>query len=92
MTRPRRSAPPPPSSRRRRPPVPRGSPHGAPDVRDGLTRLERVVLTTLDELQRERPGRAVPTATLYGRVVERIDVSEPDFLHVLTRLVGTKSG
>ena len=33
-----------------------------PDVRDGLTRRERVVLFTLHEVQKERGGRAVPTA------------------------------
>jgi hypothetical protein len=70
--------------------VPRGSPIGAPDVRDGLTRLERIVLWKLHEVQREFPGRGVPTATLYGRVVEHVDVSEPEFLRVLQRLVGTR--
>lgn len=41
-----------------------------PDVRDGLTRRERIVLWQLGELQKERKGRNVPTAQLYGRVVE----------------------
>lgn len=59
-----------------------------PDVRDGLTRLERVVLYTLHEAQKEFPGRGVPTALLYGRVCERIDVSEARFQQVLQRLVG----
>jgi hypothetical protein len=63
---------------------------GAPDVRDGLTRLERIVLWKLDETQREFPGKGVPTATLYGRVVEHVEVSEPEFLRVLQRLIGTK--
>ena len=50
------SAPPPSaSSARRRPPVARGTTAGLPDVRDGLTRLERVVLWQLHELQREFP-------------------------------------
>ena len=33
-----------------------------PDVRDGLTRVERVVLYCLHETQKEFPGRNVPTA------------------------------
>lgn len=63
-----------------------------PDVRDGLTRLERVILHVLSETERERGGRNVPTAMLYGRVVERIDVSQAEFMAVLQRLVGTRTG
>lgn len=59
-----------------------------PDVRDGLTRLERVVLYTLHEAQKEFPSGRVPTATLYGRVCERIPVSVEEFQRVLQRLVG----
>ncbi|MDB4989772.1 MAG: hypothetical protein JWN04_4950 [Myxococcaceae bacterium] len=59
-----------------------------PDVRDGLTRLERVILFELHEAERELNGRAVPTATLYGRVVEHINVGVPEFQRVLSRLVG----
>lgn len=62
-----------------------------PDVRDGLTRLERVVLTTLAECQRELGGRSVPTALLYGRVVERMNVSEDELQAVLARL-GARRG
>lgn len=61
-----------------------------PDVRDGLTRVERIVLWQLQETQREFPGRNVPTATLYGRVVEHVSLSERELLRVLTRLIGTK--
>ncbi len=57
-----------------------------PDVRDGLTRLERVVLVSLNELERERPGRMVPTAMLYGRDVERIDITPGELQRVLARL------
>ncbi len=57
-----------------------------PDVRDGLTRLERVVLQELAAVQRERGGRDVPVAQLYGRVVERLDVSEREVVAVLRRL------
>ena len=35
-----------------------------PDVRDGLTREERVVLYVLHETQKERGGRDVPTTML----------------------------
>jgi hypothetical protein len=59
-----------------------------PDVRDGLTRLERVILYVLHEAQTEFGGRHVPTALLYGRVVEHIDVSTQEFQRVLARLVG----
>jgi hypothetical protein len=63
-----------------------------PDVRDGLTRLERVILHVLAETQRERGGANVPTAMLYGRVVERIDVGQEEFMAALQRLVGTRAG
>jgi hypothetical protein len=57
-----------------------------PDVRDGLTRAERIVLATLRQLQRERRGRNVPTAMLYGAVVERIDMSVEDLQRIVVRL------
>ncbi len=57
-----------------------------PDVRDGLTRVERVVLVTLAELEQELRGRNVPTAMLYGRVVERIDIGVEELQAVLVRL------
>jgi hypothetical protein len=59
-----------------------------PDARDGLTRLERVVLYTLQQAEQGRAGRRVSTAELYGRVVEHINVSVPEFQRVLRRLVG----
>lgn len=59
-----------------------------PDVRDGLTRVERVVLHTLAELERERGGRSVPTVMLYGRVVEKIDLSVGELQAVLQRMIG----
>ena len=58
-----------------------------PDARDGLTRLERIILWQLNEAQNERGGQNVPTAMLYGRVVEHIDVSVEEFQRVLQRLV-----
>ena len=56
-----------------------------PDVRDGLTRKERVVLWVLRETERERGGRSVPTAQLYGRVVEYLDLSEAELVSILVR-------
>ena len=57
-----------------------------PDVRDGLTRVERLVLETLHACQAELGGRSVPTALLYGRLVERIDISSAELVRVLARL------
>lgn len=71
------------------PPIPLRPPEDAlPDVRDGLTRVERVVLHTLHELQRERGGASVPTTMLYGRVVETIDMSVDELQLILQRLIG----
>ncbi len=57
-----------------------------PDVRDGLTRAERVVLRVLHETQSERGGRAVRTTLLYGRVLEHIDMSMGELEAILKRL------
>ncbi|MCP3136318.1 hypothetical protein [Pyxidicoccus xibeiensis] len=62
-----------------------------PDVRDGLTRVERIVLHTLHQLQQERGGRNVPTAMLYGYVVEHVNLSPDEFQRILGRLVGRQS-
>lgn len=59
-----------------------------PDVRDGLSRKERVVLVVLHELQAERGGRNVPTAQLYGRVVEHVDMSVQELQQILQRMMG----
>lgn len=61
-----------------------------PDVRDGLTRLERIILYVLQQTQAEFGGRNVPTATLYGRVVEMIDVNEEEFRRALDRVTHEK--
>jgi len=58
-----------------------------PDVRDGLNRKQRAVLFCLQELQRERGGRFVPTPMLYGRVVELVDMSVEEMQSILQRLV-----
>jgi hypothetical protein len=59
-----------------------------PDVRDGLTRLERVILHVLAEARTEFGERHVPTALVYGRVVEYINVDMREFQRVLARLAG----
>jgi hypothetical protein len=57
-----------------------------PDVRDGLTRKERVVLYVLHETQKERGGRNVPTVMLWGRVCEHFYISPEDLSLMLARL------
>lgn len=59
-----------------------------PDVRDGLTRKERAVLYCLRETQKELNGRYVPTIMLYGRVIEKVDISQQEFQSILNRMVG----
>ena len=65
-----------------------------PDVRDGLTRLERVILHELHLAEHEQAqrtgtrGKRIATAMLYGRVVEHVNVSVQEFQAALTRLVG----
>lgn len=57
-----------------------------PDVRDGLTREERVVLYVLHAAQKERGDRNVPTAMLWGRVCEHFYISPEDLSAMLARL------
>jgi hypothetical protein len=57
-----------------------------PDVRDGLTRRERVVLYVLRQTQAERGDRNVPTAMLWGRVCEHFYISPEDLSAMLARL------
>jgi hypothetical protein len=57
-----------------------------PDARDGLTRKERIVLHVLNETQRERGGRNVPTAMLWGRVCEYFYISPEALSEMLARL------
>ena len=58
------------------------------DVRDGLTRKERAILYCLQQAQQERGGRNVPTAMLYGRVLELVDISQQEFQTILARFAG----
>jgi hypothetical protein len=60
-----------------------------PDARDGLTRTERIVLYVVRQTQQELDGRNVPTAMLYGRVLEYVDMSEAE-LHVYLDRLGVR--
>ncbi len=57
-----------------------------PDVRDGLTREERVVLYVLHQTQKERGDRNVPTVMLWGRVCGYFYISPEDLSEMLARL------
>src|SRR5215813_9710276 len=61
-----------------------------PDIRDGLTHRERIVLQCLSDLQQERGGRNVPTGMLNGSVVEYVDMSVDEMQSILVRLIGEK--
>ncbi|MBK8170641.1 MAG: hypothetical protein IPK60_09915 [Sandaracinaceae bacterium] len=60
-----------------------------PDVRDGLTRVERIILWQLHELQKERGGRNVSSAQLYGRVAEHVNIT-PEQLQILLGKLGAR--
>lgn len=60
-----------------------------PDIRDGLSREERVVLWVLHQTQQERGGRNVPTAMLWGRVCEHIDIT-PEALSLMLARLGAR--
>ena len=57
-----------------------------PDVRDGLTRLQRVVLYVLDSTRKELGREYVPTVMLYGRVLEHVNISEAELYDILNSL------
>jgi hypothetical protein len=57
-----------------------------PDIRDGLTREERIVLWVLHETQKERGDANVPTPMLWGRVCEHFYISPEDLSAMLARL------
>jgi hypothetical protein len=61
-----------------------------PDVRDGLTHEERVVLYILNQTQTERGDRNVPTAMLWGRVCEHFYISPEELSLMLARLGARK--
>jgi len=62
------------------------------DVRDGLTRKERIVLYCLNQTQKELGGRNVLAAMLYGRVVEHVNISENELQSILQRLSSYNHG
>jgi hypothetical protein len=57
-----------------------------PDVRDGLSRRERIVLYVLHQTQKERGERNVPTAMLWGRVCEHFHIGPEELSQMLARL------
>ena len=61
-----------------------------PDVRDGLTRKERIVLYCINQIQTELGGRNVPTAMLYGRLLEYEDMSVEEMQLMLNKLTDNK--
>ena len=61
-----------------------------PDIRDGLTRQERIVLSVLHQAHKERGDRNVPTAMLWGRVCEHFYISPEDLSAMLARLGARK--
>jgi hypothetical protein len=60
------------------------------DVRDGLSRRERIVLYVLHQTQKERGDRDVPTAMLWGRVCEHFYISPEELSEMLARLGARK--
>ncbi len=62
-----------------------------PDVRDGLTRTERLVLYEMHLAAQERRDGSVPTALLYGRLVERGVRLSPQGLSALLGRLGARS-
>jgi hypothetical protein len=61
-----------------------------PDIRDGLTREQRIVLHVLHQLQKERGDRNVPTPMLWGRVCEYFYISPDDLSELLAQLGARK--
>jgi hypothetical protein len=61
-----------------------------PDVRDGLTREQRVVLHVLHQLQKERGDANVPTPLLWGRVCEYFYISPEALSEMLAQLGARK--
>ncbi|HEY3873956.1 MAG TPA: hypothetical protein VGM92_00635 [Candidatus Kapabacteria bacterium] len=59
-----------------------------PDVRDGLTEVERTILLVMHEARKEYGERSIPTVLIYGRVVELLDLSWEEFQKSLGRFSG----
>jgi hypothetical protein len=61
-----------------------------PHIGDGLTQRERVVLWVLQQTQKERGDRNVPTAMLWGRVCEHFYITPEELTSMLARLGARK--
>jgi uncharacterized protein YfkK (UPF0435 family) len=61
-----------------------------PDIRDGLTKKERIILYCIRNTQKELGDRNVPTAMLYGRVLEHVDISVDEMQLILQKLMNDK--
>jgi hypothetical protein len=61
-----------------------------PDVRDGLTREQRVVLYVLNQLQQERGDHNVPTTLLWSRVCEYFYITPERLSELLAQLGARK--
>lgn len=61
-----------------------------PDIRDGLTHEQRVVLYVLHQLQQERGDANVPTPLLWGRVCEYFYISPEALSEMLAQLGARK--
>ena len=59
-----------------------------PDVRDGLSHRERIMLWCLFELRKEHGDRRIAAGLLYGSVVQHVDMSVEDMKSILLRSVG----
>ena len=60
-----------------------------PDIRDGLTSKERIILHCIHTIKNELGGRNVPTAMLYGRVLEYVDISVDELQLILQKLTNS---
>ena len=61
-----------------------------PDVRDGLNRIQRLVLYELYKAREEFGDRTVPTALLYGRIVQHGINIRPDELSKILASMGAR--
>ena len=59
-----------------------------PDVRDGLSHRERIVLWCLFELRKEHGDRRIAAGLLYGSVVDHVNMSVEETRSILGRFVG----
>jgi hypothetical protein len=57
-----------------------------PDIRDGLTHRQRVVLLVLHELREQYGDRTVPTPLLWGRVCEHFYISPEELTNMLAQM------